>query len=73
MSENRKVRPVSFSLDDPFEVRLNEHADKQKNFSKYVKRLIAWDMERGGPSMPANTPPTMAFMESDKNDMLGFI
>ncbi|WP_342045887.1 hypothetical protein [Bacillus sp. OTU530] len=39
----REVCPVSFSLDDPYEKQLYEHAKKQV-FSKYVKRLIAADM-----------------------------
>lgn len=45
----RKVEPVSFNLDDPFEKRLHEHA-KAHTFSTYVKRLIQRDMEGGQPA-----------------------
>lgn len=41
---NRKLQPVSFNLDDPFEVQLLNYA-KEKNFSRYVKRLIQRDKE----------------------------
>lgn len=43
---NRKVRQVSFNLDDPFEYELNEHANKNGVFSKYIKRLIQKDKEK---------------------------
>ena len=44
--DSRKVRPVSFNLDDPFEFELNEHANKNGVFSKYIKRLIQRDKEK---------------------------
>ena len=44
--DNRKVRPVSFNLNDPFEYELNEHANKNGVFSKYIKRLIQKDKEK---------------------------
>ncbi|MBQ6447027.1 hypothetical protein KGR20_15765 [Cytobacillus oceanisediminis] len=44
--DNRKVRPVSFNLDDPFEFELNEYANKNGVFSKYIKRLIQRDKEK---------------------------
>jgi hypothetical protein len=44
---NRKIQPVSFNQDDPFENSLRDFAMKQGPFSKYVKRLIQRDMERG--------------------------
>lgn len=47
MSSNRKIQPVSFSLSDPFEQKLLDHAIKNGAFSKYVKRLIQRDMEKG--------------------------
>jgi len=37
---SRKVKSVSFALDDPWELELYELAIKQKCFSKFVKRLI---------------------------------
>lgn len=42
---NRKVRPVSFNLLDPFEEELNNFANEKGSFSKYVKRLIQKDKE----------------------------
>jgi hypothetical protein len=43
----RKVQPVSFSLTDPFESQLYKYAMDNGAFSKYIKRLIQRDMERG--------------------------
>ncbi|MBB6451964.1 hypothetical protein HNQ94_000385 [Salirhabdus euzebyi] len=45
----RKIRPVSFDLEDPFEKELNDHASKYK-FSVYVKRLIQRDKENSFPT-----------------------
>lgn len=49
---NRTNKSVSFDLDDEFEVELLKHSEKlfngkKRNFSKYVKRLIADDMKDG--------------------------
>lgn len=51
---NRTNKSVSFDLDDEFEVELLKHSEKvfngkKRNFSKYVKRLIAEDMKGGPP------------------------
>lgn len=54
MSSNRKIQPVSFSLSDPFEQKLLDHAIKNGAFSKYVKRLIQRDMEKGVRVNPSN-------------------
>jgi hypothetical protein len=43
----RKIQPVSFSLTDPFEESLYNHATSNGAFSKYIKRLIHRDMEKG--------------------------
>ena len=43
--EDRKIRPVSFNLLDPYEVELNEFVKTKGKFSKYVKRLIQKDKE----------------------------
>lgn len=43
--DDRKVRPVSFNLLDPFEKELNDFANTKGVFSKYVKRLIQKDKE----------------------------
>lgn len=42
--QERWVRPVSFSLLDPIEAQLCDHASKHTSFSAYVKRLILKDM-----------------------------
>jgi hypothetical protein len=36
----RKVKSVSFNLNDPFEIELYEHTMKYPNFSSLIKRLI---------------------------------
>lgn len=43
---NRKLQPVSFNLNDPFENALYSFAMSNGSYSKYVKRLIQHDMER---------------------------
>lgn len=43
--KKRKVVPTSFSLTDPFESALLEHALAQGSVSKYIKRLIHADKE----------------------------
>lgn len=37
---NRKIKSVSFNLDDQFEYELLEYSKKFSNFSSFVKRLI---------------------------------
>lgn len=37
---NRKVKSVSFNLEDPFELEMYEHVLNLPNFSSFVKRLI---------------------------------
>lgn len=53
----RKVQPVSFSLTDPFEKQLYSYALKHGAFSKYIKRLIQGDMERGAATKKAPVVP----------------
>jgi hypothetical protein len=43
--QERWIRPVSFSLLDPIEAQLCDHASKHSSFSAYVKRLILKDMK----------------------------
>lgn len=43
----KKVKSVAFNVADPMELALFDHANKNKYFSTYVKRLIQRDMERG--------------------------
>lgn len=61
---DRKVRPVSFNLDDLHEKRLLDHAN-QYIFSKYVKRLIERDMNG---MVEVNDEP-----ETFKGNPMGFI
>ncbi|MED1863254.1 hypothetical protein P4V41_07280 [Fictibacillus nanhaiensis] len=37
---SRKIRPISFNLDDPHEYQMYEESMKLPNFSGYVKRLL---------------------------------
>jgi hypothetical protein len=36
----RKVKSVSFNLNDPFEIELYQYTMKYPNFSSFIKRLI---------------------------------
>jgi|GEM_PF-1670488 len=59
--EKQKRKPVYFSLQDEFDLKLLAHAEKinpvtnkPQNFSKYVRRLIEEDMNKrstGGVNM----------------------
>lgn len=53
-NEGRKNKPVSFNIRDEHDTALLKHAEqinpltgKPRNFSKYVKKLIEEDMQRG--------------------------
>lgn len=53
-NEGRKNKPVSFNTKDEHDIALLNHAEqinpltgKPRNFSKYVKKLIEDDMNRG--------------------------
>jgi hypothetical protein len=37
---SRKIRPISFNLDDPHEFQIYEESMRLPNFSGYVKRLL---------------------------------
>jgi hypothetical protein len=37
---SRKVKSVSFNINDPFENEMFEYANKFPNFSSFIKRLI---------------------------------
>lgn len=37
---NRKIKSVSFNLEDPFENEMYEYSLKFSNFSSFIKRLI---------------------------------
>lgn len=63
--EKQKRKPVYFSLQDEFDLKLLAHAEKinpvtnkPQNFSKYVRRLIEEDMNKrstGGVNMLPGT------------------
>lgn len=73
MSSNRKIQPVSFSLSDPFEQQLLEHAVKNGAFSKYVKRLIQHDMERGIRIVSTKKAPAQPVIHGGTNALNGFV
>jgi hypothetical protein len=69
----RKVQPVSFSLSDPFETALFNHAQSNGAFSKYIKRLIQRDMERRTPVVPTKKAPDQPnVIHGGKNAFNGF-
>lgn len=37
---NRKIKSVSFNMNDHFERKMFEHIDQMPNFSTFMKRLI---------------------------------
>jgi hypothetical protein len=42
-------KATSFNVKDPDQLKMLEHANKRKNFSAYIKRLIQRDMEGAMP------------------------
>lgn len=62
-----KRKPVVFNMQDPFQVKLLEHAEKQTNYSAYIKRLIQRDMEAPEYSSPTN-PETLPYPASSSNE-----
>lgn len=69
----RKIQPVSFSLTDPFEEKLLEYATSNGAFSKYIKRLIQRDMERGVRVVPTKKAPSQPnVLHGGKNAFNGF-
>jgi hypothetical protein len=63
----RKVQPVSFSLTDPFESELYQYAINNGAFSKYIKRLIQRDMERGIRVVPTKKAPDQSMSMTQLN------
>jgi hypothetical protein len=63
----RKVQPVSFSLTDPFESELYQYAINNGAFSKYIKRLIQRDMERGIRVAPTKKAPAQSMSMTQLN------
>jgi hypothetical protein len=63
----RKVQPVSFSLTDPFESQLYQYAINNGAFSKYIKRLIQRDMERGIRVAPTIKAPAQTMSMTQLN------
>jgi hypothetical protein len=45
MSGNKVIKPVSFNITKPDDVKMLEHL-KRRNFSGYVKKLIWQDIKR---------------------------
>ncbi|AZU61092.1 hypothetical protein [Neobacillus mesonae] len=70
----RKIQPVSFSLSDQFEEALYKHAIKNGPFSKYIKRLIQRDMERGIRITPTKKAPAQPnVIHGSTNALNGFV
>jgi hypothetical protein len=71
---NRKIQPVSFSLSDPFENELYKFAVNNGAFSKYVKRLIQRDMERGNRVVSTKKAPAQPnVIHGGTNAFTGFV
>lgn len=51
----RKLQPVSFNLNDEEESKLYKHAMSHKYYSRYIKKLIAEDID-GGKIVEMPTP-----------------
>jgi hypothetical protein len=69
--KERDIKPVSFSLQDPFESELLSHAAGQGKFSKYVKRLIWRDLEAKKKIKKAPSPDHV--IHGGKNAFNGFV
>ncbi|MCM3600613.1 hypothetical protein M3175_07710 [Robertmurraya korlensis] len=69
--KERDIKPVSFSLQDPFESELLSFATDQGKFSKYVKRLIWRDMEAKKKVKKAPSPANV--IHCGKNALNGFV
>lgn len=72
-TKTRQPKSVSFDLTNAFEVKLLNHAedDQHGNFSEFVKRLIARDLEGRNVSYPLETQ--LELEEDDKEAMGGFL
>lgn len=67
---NRKLQPVSFNLNDPFESTLYSFAMSNGSYSKYIKRLIQMDMER---KEQKKAPAKANVIHGGKNAFTGFV
>ena len=63
---SRKCKTVSFDMEDKHEEDLLKHVESQGKFSRYVKRLIANDME--DKSIVSNTASINNEDNSEKDD-----
>lgn len=68
----RKTKSISFDLTDEYEKRLLEHVEKVEKgrFSRYIKRLIANDME-GRQVRPVSV--VSVEVEDDDDSVDGFL
>lgn len=67
----RRVRQVSFNLEDDFENKLHAYADAQGAFSKYIKRLITRDYENKPVHREAYVEPTSKAVK--RRDVSSFV
>lgn len=87
--KSRETKSVYFGLTDSFDVELLNHAKqinpltgKERNFSRYIKRLIEEDMKRAkyggsnsnGTSVPQYNTPVVEedYSEEKKEAMMSF-
>ncbi|MEK3935898.1 hypothetical protein MKY41_11275 [Sporosarcina sp. FSL W7-1349] len=78
--KRRQPKSISFNLMDEYEKKLLDHAEKGENgnFSRYIKRLIANDMEgwQARPAAPVNSQAKKVIKEKPKisrDSMGGFL
>ncbi len=71
----RKNKSVSFRLVDAYEIKLLAWAESDENgdYSKYVKRLIARDMEGNGRPPASPVSVEMPIVDAVQNDFSSFI
>ena len=76
-NKNRKLKAVSFNIEDEYEEKLLEYVESIKNFSGYVKRLINDDMRGLGSSMVSFVPKMDSirdeYSEEDREAMSSFL
>jgi hypothetical protein len=53
---NRKIKSVSFNLNDPFENEMYEYTERFPNFSSFIKRLIQNAMSGKSENLHLNKP-----------------
>jgi hypothetical protein len=55
---SRKVKSVSFDLQDPIELKMFEEVSKLSNFSGHIKYLLMLSLKNELPIQPVHNQPT---------------